>query len=53
MFFSQFLDPFLSLPSSYFILSLFFHLCPPHVDYIIGVDPYHISTFLKSLESSC
>ena len=50
---SQFLDPSLSLPSSYFILSLPFHICLPRVDQSVGVDPCHISTFLKSLESSC
>ena len=26
-----------------------FHLYPPFVDQIVGVDPYPISTFLKSL----
>ena len=30
-----------------------FHLYPPHVDQIIGVDPCLINTFLKSLGSSC
>ena len=30
-----------------------FHLYPPCVDQIVGVDPYSISTFLKSLGSSC
>ena len=29
-----------------------FHLYPPRADQIIGVDPYPISTFLKSLGSS-
>ena len=29
-----------------------FHLYPPHADQIVGVDPYPISTFLKSLGSS-
>ena len=44
----------LSLGSSfYFILSFFFHLYPPCVDQIVGVDSYPISTFLKSLGSSC
>ena len=43
----------LSLPSPYFILSLCLHLCPPRVGQIVGVDPCHINTFLKSLESSC
>ena len=43
----------LSLPSPYFILSLCLHLCPPRVGQIVGIDSYHINTFLKSLESSC
>ena len=49
---SNFQSP-LSRPPFYFILSFPFHLCPPRVDQIVGVDPCHISTFLKSLGSSC
>ena len=49
---SNFRSP-LSGPPFYFILSFPFHLCPPRVDQIVDVDPCHISTFLKSLESSC
>ena len=40
------------MPFSYFILYLSFHFCPPRVEQIVGVDLCHISTFLKSLESS-
>ena len=32
-----------------FYTIFFFHLHPPHVDQVIGVDPCPISTFLKSL----
>ena len=40
----------LSLRSCFpFILSSFFHLHPPHVDQVVGIDPCPISTFLKSL----
>ena len=47
------LDLFPSRSSFYFILSCFFHLHPPRVDQIVGVDSYPISTFLKFLGSSC
>ena len=53
IFFSQIFDLLLSRPPFYFILSFTFHLCPPRVGQIVGVDPCHISTFLKSLGSSC
>ena len=53
MFLSQFSDPLFSGPPFYFILSSPFHLYPPCVDQIVSVDPYPISTFLKSLGSSC
>ena len=53
IFFSQIFDLLLSRPLFYFILSFTFHLCPPHVGQIVGVDPCHINTFLKSLGSSC
>ena len=40
----------LSLEVFFFFYTLFlFHLHPPCVDRIIGVDPCSISTFLKSL----
>ena len=39
--------------SSLFYTIFPFYLYPPHVDQIAGVDPYPISIFLKSLDSSC
>ena len=36
-----------------FIFSSFFHLQLPRVHQFASVDPYSISSFLKSLESSC
>ena len=53
LFFLNFPIPFLQGFFFYFILSSFFYLYPPCVDQIVGVDPYPISTFLKSLGSSC
>ena len=43
-----FRSPFLVYSFS-FILSSFFHLHPPLVDQVSGLDPFPISTFLKSL----
>ena len=43
-----------SLIDSFFFYTIFpFHLYPPHVGQIFGVDTCLISTFLKSLYSSC
>ena len=53
VFFSQFSNPFLLGPPSYFILSFPLHLCPPHVAQVVGLDPCHINIFMKSLGSSC
>ena len=53
VFLSQFSDLLLSGPPFCFIFSSSIHLCPSHVDQIVGVDHYYISTFLKSLRSSC
>ena len=53
VFFSSFSDPFPLGFSFYFILSSFLHLYPLRVDQIAGVDSCSISTFLKSLRSSC
>ena len=44
----------LSLKVSLLFYTIFpFHLYPPRADQIVGVDPCPISTFLKSLGSSC
>ena len=50
VFFSPFSNPFSSRYSFFFILSSFFHLHPPHIDWVPDVDLCPISTFLKSLE---
>ena len=43
-----------SLKASLLFYIIFpFHLYPPRVDQIVGVDPCSINTFLKSLGSSC
>ena len=53
VFFSSFSDPFPLGFSFYFILSSSFHPYPLRVDQIADVDSCSISTFLKSLGSSC
>ena len=49
VFFSFFFNPPPPGSSFSFILSSFFHLHPPRVDQVAGVDPCPINTFLKSL----
>ena len=49
VFFSFFFNPPPSGSSFSFVLSSFFHLHPPRVDQVAGVDPCPINTFLKSL----
>ena len=53
VFLFQICDPFLSGPPFYFIPTFQFHLHPSHAYQIVGVDICPISTFLKSLGSSC
>ena len=49
----QISDLFLSRPPFYFIPTFHFHLHPSCAYQIVGVDLCPISTFLKSLSSSC
>ena len=45
-------SPFLRASPLFYTTSPF-HLYPPRVDQIVGVDPYPISTFLRTLGNSC